>query len=63
MERNEFYLYKLNEFSCVKTGQSALIEIINQIIWGYSHYVGQWKLTIKIHIIFGERMVGVIQYW
>ena len=63
MERNEFYLYKLNKFSCVKTGQSVLIEIINQIFWGYSQDVGQWKLTIKIHIIFGKRMAGVIQCW
>ena len=54
---NEFYLYKLNEFSRVKMGQS----LMNQIIWGYSHYVGERKLAIKIHIIFGEHVVGVIQ--
>ena len=60
---NEFYLYKLNEFSHVKTGKSFLIEIMNQIIWGHSHYVGEWKLAIKNHIIFGEGVVGVIQCW
>ena len=60
---NEFYLYKLNEFSHVKTGKSFLIEIMNQIIWGHSHYVGEWKLAIKNHVIFGEHMVGVIQCW
>ena len=60
---NEFYLYKLNEFSRVKMGQSFLIEIMNQIFWGYSHYVGEWKLAINIHIIFEECVVGVIKCW
>ena len=60
---NEFYLYKLNEFSRVKMGQSFLIEIMNQIFWGYSHYVGEWKLAIKNHNIFEECVVGVIQCW
>ena len=39
---NEFYLYKLNEFSRVKRGQSFLIETMNKIFWGYSHYL--WRM-------------------